>query len=166
MFDKDENLLYVGISRNWTNRFATHQEEKAWLPEVSVISLEWYSNRQNAALAERAVIRWEKPKYNRQSVVHNSDAWKHFCHITENKTHDDDFHKQLLCKIDDSLNGAPDFGLPGELLEWATLNALTDLSSSEEELIVDCGQCQQLGNTYWLQEGYDIICNAYVGRNK
>ena len=59
-------LLYVGITHDPGKRLAQHMTTKHWWTSVRGIALEWYTNREDAAAAERRAIRVERPLMNLQ----------------------------------------------------------------------------------------------------
>lgn len=70
-FDKDDVLLYVGITNNPKNRFKGHQKEKSWFNKVTHSTMEHFGSRNELEDAEVRAIQTEKPKYN---VVHTVQA--------------------------------------------------------------------------------------------
>lgn len=70
MYDKDKNLLYVGITNSGRRRFHQHAADKPWWHEVYVMRVEHYSTRRQALLREAYLIATHDPKYN---VM---DPWK------------------------------------------------------------------------------------------
>lgn len=66
-FDADDELLYVGISKDPKTRFEQHRD-KPWWRDVTMRVVEWYDNRPAAEHAERKAIQSEGPRYN---VQHN-----------------------------------------------------------------------------------------------
>src|SRR5690554_1450800 len=67
-YDKDDRLLYVGITNNFGARFSHHSNLKAWWEDVARSSMEHFPNRKAALAAERAAIVAERPRFN---IVHN-----------------------------------------------------------------------------------------------
>lgn len=65
----EKSLLYVGVTSEPLRRWTRHAEDKAWWPEVSKLTLEWFPNRDAALAAEIAAILDEHP-------LHNSPGWK------------------------------------------------------------------------------------------
>lgn len=63
-FNKYGSLLYVGITKNPENRFASHRQQKPWWDKVTTITLERFADRRELARAEIAAIESEKPRYN------------------------------------------------------------------------------------------------------
>lgn len=68
MFDKDQLLLYIGISKSVQARLAAHGKDKDWFTDVCAVFLEHFPRRSAAAAAEQAAIRKERPRYN---IAHN-----------------------------------------------------------------------------------------------
>ena len=64
MFDKDQTLLYVGITNNWKNRLHQHRQDKWWLGDVHEVTFERFTTRDDALRAEKDAIECEGPAYN------------------------------------------------------------------------------------------------------
>jgi len=62
-FDKDGQLLYVGVAYNPTMRFRQHRKAK-WWPLVANHTLDWLPTRAQAEAAESAAIQTELPLCN------------------------------------------------------------------------------------------------------
>ncbi|WP_406190175.1 GntR family transcriptional regulator [Streptomyces anulatus] len=69
LYNADDLLLYVGISSTPATRMGQHAARKAWWPQVADRKLEWFPTRTQAAEAEIAAIREERPVHNH---THNS----------------------------------------------------------------------------------------------
>lgn len=69
-YDKDENLLYIGISINARARHVQHKVSSEWVAEVATIRIENYSTRADAEKAEREAIANERPLYNSQHATY------------------------------------------------------------------------------------------------
>ena len=69
-FDDSDNLLYVGISINPWDRLLAHQKND-WAFRAVRMETEWFDNRVDAASAEVAAIKTERPAHN---IVHNQAA--------------------------------------------------------------------------------------------
>ena len=67
-YDADDNLLYVGVSRNPQNRIDTHRKTAHWFNDSVRVEHEKYSDRESAIHAETAAIKSESPKWN---VINN-----------------------------------------------------------------------------------------------
>jgi predicted GIY-YIG superfamily endonuclease len=68
LYNKEGNLLYVGISNDPERRFMEHEATKVWWNQVSSRTLEGYSTRQEVLNAEEDAIKNLHPCYN---LVHN-----------------------------------------------------------------------------------------------
>ena len=66
-YNKNDELLYVGISLSAINRFIGHKS-KDWIDEVSRVTIEKFETRELALIAECKAIQSEKPKFN---IRHN-----------------------------------------------------------------------------------------------
>lgn len=71
LFDADDALLYIGISRSALGRLGEHLGEKTWAGEVVRTTIHPFGSRDEAAAAERAAIQSERPRYN---IQHNHGA--------------------------------------------------------------------------------------------
>ena len=63
MYDRKEQLLYIGCTGNAGRRFGEHTS-KRWFPLVETIKLEWFPTPETAYAAEKDAIRRECPRYN------------------------------------------------------------------------------------------------------
>lgn len=68
LYDCDDQLLYVGIAYHPPKRFAEHEGDKPWWPQVARRDIEWIASRAEAEGAERCAIAAEAPRYN---GIHN-----------------------------------------------------------------------------------------------
>lgn len=64
LFDSDGALLYVGITTKGLLRWASHAHFAEWWPTVASATIAHYPTLGEAAAAEEAAIRTEKPRYN------------------------------------------------------------------------------------------------------
>ena len=78
LFDADDQLLYVGISRNWRERFHAHEKAQPWWNEVTKITLERFDSREAVAEAERVAIKVERPTKNKQHSQTYESPQDHF----------------------------------------------------------------------------------------
>lgn len=63
-YDKDDNLLYVGISYNAMVRASQHKDTSHWYDAAVKSTIENFKCRDDAIKAERLAIIGEKPRYN------------------------------------------------------------------------------------------------------
>lgn len=64
MYDKNNVLLYVGITSRGSRRFAEHAADKPWWRQVDRIDLEHHKTREQVEDAERVAIASERPLHN------------------------------------------------------------------------------------------------------
>lgn len=68
-YDKDNNLLYVGISISSIARFGAHKSTSTWAYDSVKMTTEWFETRHEAQQAEKDAITKECPIYN---IQHNT----------------------------------------------------------------------------------------------
>jgi len=68
-YDKDDRLLYIGISLSAYARLSQHKEHSEWAKTAVKMTTEYFDNKSDALNAERAAIVNEKPLFN---VVHSN----------------------------------------------------------------------------------------------
>lgn len=64
MYDKNDVLLYIGISTQVMARLHSHWSSKEWICEVENIYIERFQTKRDLEEAETKAIKEEKPKYN------------------------------------------------------------------------------------------------------
>jgi len=69
-YDKDDNLLYVGISLSAYARLSQHKLHSEWAKESAKMTIENFNNRNDALRAEKNAIEIEKPRFN---LLHNKN---------------------------------------------------------------------------------------------
>lgn len=67
-FDKDNNLLYVGISIHLIARVCQHSNSSDWFSAVRLITIETHGSMKDLNDAETNAILSEKPVYNKQKT--------------------------------------------------------------------------------------------------
>jgi predicted GIY-YIG superfamily endonuclease len=65
LYDTDDRLLYIGVTKDPPARFAAHRSDKPWWPHVARREMTWWPTRHKACEAESAAIRSEAPLHNR-----------------------------------------------------------------------------------------------------
>jgi excisionase family DNA binding protein len=68
-FNRDGELLYVGISLNALGRLEQHGVVSLWFDEIHRVEIETFASRSAALAAEREAIKSEKPRHNVQHKV-------------------------------------------------------------------------------------------------
>lgn len=64
-FDRNGELLYVGITSDPDRRWQQHLEASVWARFVSDVTVHWLDDRNQARRAERRAIASERPLFNR-----------------------------------------------------------------------------------------------------
>ena len=65
-FDKNNTLLYVGVSLSYASRLAQHRDHAHWFQEVDTVKIERFATRRDALDAEKRAVLSENPKCNIQ----------------------------------------------------------------------------------------------------
>lgn len=65
LYDKNEELLYIGKTINISMRISQHRYSKSWWEEVRSIGLTHFDSISELSRAERIAIKSEDPLYNR-----------------------------------------------------------------------------------------------------
>lgn len=92
MFDANQELLYVGLTKDPSARFKQHSQSKDWFLEVAAITVEHFATREELTAAEILAIRSECPRHN---IVHNdgddAERWwsKEFITSVEEEDYED-----------------------------------------------------------------------------
>lgn len=63
-FDAHDVLLYVGITRTLSARWANHAKTKAWWPLVATKEADWHPTRAQASIEEQRIIEDDGAVYN------------------------------------------------------------------------------------------------------
>lgn len=71
-YDKDENPLYVGKTKNIKRRIYQHKRDKNWFNEVLRIDIAYTFNKTNTDIYEIYYINLLKPKYNIASLYNEN----------------------------------------------------------------------------------------------
>lgn len=76
-WDKNNTLLYIGISNNFLGRITQHTSTAEWFPQASYVTLEHFDSRLEVEQAEKNAIKSELPLYNK---THNPIYESHLKH--------------------------------------------------------------------------------------
>ncbi|MFE9738848.1 DUF6907 domain-containing protein [Streptomyces sp. NPDC006477] len=71
LYDADDRLLYIGITKNLEQRWTGHRyspTSSKWWPDVVRKAIEWHPTHEAADAAETAAIEAEDPLYNRAKL--------------------------------------------------------------------------------------------------
>lgn len=67
-YDADLQPLYIGISSCHATRLDSHRRRSEWWPLAEYIAISVYPTEKAVAEAERAALRHERPRFNKQGV--------------------------------------------------------------------------------------------------
>lgn len=70
-YDCRANILYIGISHNFSNRLDQHEQASEWYDQIAWVKVEHYESREQALIAEKKAILDEKPPFN---MIHNGNS--------------------------------------------------------------------------------------------
>lgn len=160
-FDKDDNLLYVGISSNYQARAASHAKFSKWSHLASYVRLEHFPNRQSVLDAEKFAIISEKPIYN---IIHNQQAVTSENHwldlisfsLTDNwhskinesvKIYQATLSSWFNNEINPEVLAA--FAIRGSFIEHGNHGPKSDFDYA---FVEDCEQCNELNKAEFFEE--------------
>lgn len=77
-YGPQKQLLYVGISGNWSERLHAHEKTSEWMELADVVKLERYATREDVEKAERQAILMEAPIFNKMHNLSYESSKDHF----------------------------------------------------------------------------------------
>jgi len=105
-YDTDGNLLYVGISNTWYQRFHDHERKSGWFSKVAYSTFEWHESRESVSIAELQAIRTENPQFNQAHNPSYETTMDHFAKLkmwTYTDLTPDKTHLQLITEMKEHL---------------------------------------------------------------
>jgi predicted GIY-YIG superfamily endonuclease len=99
-------LLYVGISGNWSERLHSHEKTSEWMELTDFVKLERFSTREDVEKAERQAIVTEAPLFNKMHNLSFESSKDHFQNLkfwTYRNVIVDDIHTLLIDKMRQTL---------------------------------------------------------------
>ena len=164
-YNKENELLYVGVTADNTKRESQHRRDSFWFGEIATAKYEYFDSRQEVLQAEAEAIENEKPKHNvKHSRLNNKNK------ITL------EFHPKVHLI---QLMGMPDEPFDAihaqwseEIKSWIQPHECWDLEFDEHiawhlheyKKAIDaenkfklaahwhCDKCKELFNTEWYEE--------------
>jgi predicted GIY-YIG superfamily endonuclease len=76
-FDRNGELIYIGITSDPARRWAQHVEQSVWARFVSDTSVHWLESREKARAAERRAIVGDRPLFNRARPADADNLLEH-----------------------------------------------------------------------------------------
>jgi len=85
-YDKDDNILYIGITHNLRHRTRMHRKQRTWwFNEVSRTETEEFEDKASALEAEQKAIRDLEPPHNAEIHYMDTRLWPQQKFITHGK---------------------------------------------------------------------------------
>lgn len=84
-YAEDGDLLYIGVSGSYYNRWVAHEKNSHWAYRVATITLERFKSRKELKRAEIIAIAAENPKHNVMRPEPFAVRFLHLCGFTAPK---------------------------------------------------------------------------------
>ena len=105
-YDIDDNLLYVGITNTWYQRFHDHERKSGWFSKVAYSTFEWHDSRDSVREAELLAITKENPEFNKANNPSYETVMDHFQKLkiwTFSDSVPDQAHLDLVTEMKENL---------------------------------------------------------------
>jgi hypothetical protein len=154
-----DQLLYVGISGNWSERLHSHEKTSEWMEQADYVTLERYATREDVEKAERAAIITEAPVFNKMYNLSFESAKDHFQTIkfwTYRNVIVDDLHVALIDNMRETL---PLLGIDYKRKQgrYVALLFFMNYTKLKESGDLDCRNCQAMFEDkqiqHWAERG-------------
>jgi predicted GIY-YIG superfamily endonuclease len=163
LYDNTNQLLYVGISSKWYERFHSHEKNQPWWGEVSTIKLMRYETRESVVDAEKIAIKTERPLHNKQHSYTFEGNQEHFDKLKFFIHYDvpvDPEHRELIEYCRDFYSNADFYQVRGrKAVDIASIliSAFVDIPEA-----LGCVNCQSLNNWQTLKNWNEISRKAFI----
>lgn len=160
-YDKDGNLLYVGITDSLSRRAAQHNKNAQWHSYAAYATFEHYVSREDALEAESKAIINESPSYN----IAGSDQFAidpigHWYELIS-KSLQDPVHADVLQYIIDAIDCSKVEELSSDKIKWFFLTCLSDMYDNR----IPCVACRTLANSKEFVDASERIWQLIEGDN-
>jgi predicted GIY-YIG superfamily endonuclease len=159
-FDQDNNLLYVGISNTWYQRFHDHERKAGWFSKVAYSTFEWHENRQSVEAAELLAIHTENPEFNKANNPNYETTVDHFGKIKLWAFMDlepDDGHKELIHSMKERLSLLKQ----RKQSKWIALAFIDTYYKIGPKGQIECRNCDAMANNQninrWHNDAYQSL---------
>jgi predicted GIY-YIG superfamily endonuclease len=164
-FDEQGQLLYVGISNNWTQRLNQHYKDSTFFEKAKHITLSHYETRAEVEEAERKAIETEGALFNKKFNPDYEDSAAHFQKIKAwvyTKAEADDKHKGMINELRDLfMSDANWISKKAAPIAYYLFNYLPDW---DDEFEMGCDFCVNLYHSknieIWASSYYERLVNA------
>lgn len=166
-FDKDGQLLYIGITKNLLERQNQHSRTQDWWPEVSSATFTHFETREEAAQYELQMIGMEFPMHNKAGATLAIDLREHIYDVSCN-FYEDGFHQTAGEKIRETLKSINEFSqAPWSYKLLFAFDWAMPFDEEGEKRLVECDACQEILNSSWYKKLIDKangwICDEAAG---
>jgi predicted GIY-YIG superfamily endonuclease len=153
-YGPQNQLLYVGISGNWSERLHSHERNSEWMQLTDFVKLERYPTREAVEKAERQAIVTESPIFNKMHNLSFESAKDHFQTFkfwTYRKVIVDDTHAALIEKMRQTL---PLLGVDYKKKQarYVALLFFIHYEELKESGDLDCRNCQAIFEHKQIQQ--------------
>ncbi|MDB4461363.1 GIY-YIG nuclease family protein [bacterium] len=114
-YDKEDNLLYVGISLSSLVRWQQHNNNSHWAKDSVTMTTEWFDTRELALDAERTAIRSEKPLHNIKHAKADSKENNKRIYTIDNTL----LREVIECVIENSITTSCNIDFLAELIRFS-----------------------------------------------
>jgi predicted GIY-YIG superfamily endonuclease len=160
-FDKDGQLLYVGISNSWTQRLKQHYKDSDFFEKATFITLRHYESRHEVEAAEKIAIQTEGAIYNKAFNPNYEDTQTHFQKIKQwvyTRTAPDKQHEGMVRELKDFFETDPHWIYKKAApIAYYLLEFLPDW---DEQYEMGCPYCVNL----WHSNQIQIWSDYYEGK--
>ncbi len=153
-WDKNNTLLYIGISNNFLGRIRQHTHTADWFQQAHNVTIEHYNSRAEVEQAEVKAIKAELPLYNK---THNPIYESHVRHWRK--------IKNSSKKVENLTQHSLLYSLQQEYRDTHTTAQATLLALQEIDTYwggIECEFCQQInGNRQYGNIGKSYFQKVY-----
>lgn len=155
-FNKDNQLLYVGISNNWTQRLKQHYKDSEFFEQVHHATFEHFETRQEVEAAEKKAILTEGAIYNKAFNPNFETGPQHFQKIKAwvySKIAPDEQHAGLVFELRNLFLEDPDW--TSKTSGPIAFYLVEALPNWDHYYSMNCDYCVRLWSAEWLESWGD-----------
>jgi hypothetical protein len=160
-YDKDDTLLYVGVTNTWYQRFHQHERQAGWFSKVSHATFEPYESREAVEAAELIAIKTENPVFNKASNPAYEVGVNHFARLktwTQTDSHPDSIHDSLVAQMKAEWRELQR-PKPKRQSKWVAMVFLNAFYNQTPWEKIECRNCTALANSSnvnsWASQAYE-----------
>lgn len=162
-YNADNELLYVGITKNQLNRFEAHSKVQPWFHEITKAFFQHTDTREEALEYEKYIIANEFPKYNKAGPVLPENLLEHLQSIIAGEF-DDEFHSKLHAEMTLIIHEIDGFSTTADAYKVCfAFDRGIPWTESGEHRLTDCYNCQNVIDSKWfkatIEDAENIICD-------